>query len=412
MVKSVEYERMWQLLDFDLELLIQSGFIYLPLLFDPAIEREIHFSRGSKALLWVGGRHFIRSLSVRSLVANYEKIDPQLYGQVRSTCLQKSHGTVGLGNLSLSEKLRTIVFQVMPHFLRRSRSLERRKLSEDEILDLIVEKVHIPEKYYDQATTFLDTGPLRRILGEVEETMTRIDPPEDGLMSAHKLREWLVKTLEVKIVSGEKERLRRVLYHGDQFRGTQRKSVALLLYIAEKGGLEIDGFGFSRMGLSDDYITYKHTGQYALKDFYGRIYLFPDCKVGVSTITPLRPIVIDSYKHPFLEGDGPGQVICLRSFAPPRDFTAGNAIVALEEGINALLYGYSGRRRNGYHSLDRTARSLPAAEGDDDTRDEQVEDPLIPRRYVASVNFEDCRISRDHPKIASGRVEVTNQLTP
>lgn len=412
MVKSVEYERMRQLLDSDLELLIQSGCIYLPLLFDPAIEREIHFSPGSKALLRVDGRHFIRSLSVRSLVANYEKIDPQLYGQVRSTCLQKSSGTVGLGNLSLSEKLRTIVFQVMPHFLRRGRSLERRKLSEEEILDLIVEKIHIPKRYYDQATRLLDAGPLGRILGGAEETMTRIDPPGDGLMSPRTLWEWLVKALEVKILSGERERLRQVLYHGKPFRGTQRKCVALLLYIAEKGGLEIDGFGFSRIGLSDDYITYKHTGQYALKDFYGRIYLFPDCKVGVSTIAPLRPIVIDAYRHPFLEGDDADQAICLRSFAPRRDFTAGNAIVALEEGINALLYGYSGRRRNGYHSLDRPARSLPAAEGDDDTGDEHVEDLLIPRRYVATVNFEDYRIARDHPKIASGQVEVTNQHTP
>lgn len=403
---------MRQLLDSDLEVLIQSGFIYLPLLFDPAIERELHISPASKALLRIDGGHFIRSLSLRSLVENYEKIDPQLYEQVRSTCLQKSYGTLGLGNLPLSEKLRTIVFQVMPHFLRRGRSLERRKLSEDEILDLIVEKVRIPKRYYDQATKLLDAGSLGRILGEVEETMTRINPPEDGLMSARKLREWLVKALEVEILNGEKERLRQVVYHGQQFGGTQREYVALLLYIAEKGGLEIDGVGFSRMGLSDEYLMYKHTGEFALKDFYGRVYLFPDCKVGVSTILPLRPIVIDAYRHPFLEGDDAGQAICLRSFAPPRDFTARSAIVALEEGINALLYGYSGRRRNGYHSLDRLKRSMPPAGWDDDTKGEDVEDPLIPKRFVATVNFEDYRIAREHPKIASGRVEVTNQHTP
>jgi hypothetical protein len=401
-------------LDSDLELLIQSEFIYLPLLFDPAIERELHISRGSITLLRIDGRHFIRSLSLRSLVANYEKIDPQLYEQVRSTCVPKSSGTLGLGNLPLSEKLRQIVFQVMPHFLRRSRSLERRKLSEDEILDLIVEKVHIPEKYYDQATTFLDTGPLRSVLGELEAKMTRIDPPEDGLISARKLRGWLVKALEGKILNDEKERLRQVLYHGEQFGGTQRKSVGILLYVAEKGGLEIDGFGFRRIGigLSDEYLIYKHTGEFALKDFFGRLYLFPDCKVGVSTIAPLRPIVIDPYKHPFLEGDGPDQAICLRSATLPRVFTAGNAIVALEEGMNALLYGYSGRRRNGYHSLDRLKPSMPPAEWDDDTKGEDVEDLLIPRRYVAAVNFEDYRISRDHLKIGSGRVEVTNQHTP
>lgn len=412
MVKSVEYQRMWQLLDSDLELLIQSGFIHLPLPFDPAIEREIHFSRESKTLLKVDGRHFIRTLSLPSLVANYEKIDPQLYAQVRSTCLQEWSRTFGPGRLSLSETIRTIVFQVMPHFLRRRRSLERRKLREDEILDLIVEKVHIPKRYYDQATTFLDTGPLQVVLGEWQEKATSIDPPEDGLIPARQFREWLMKALEIEILNGEKERLRHVLYHGEQFGGTQRKSLAILLYIADEGGLEIDGFGFSKIALSDEHLVYKHTGEFALKDYYDRIYLFPDCKVGVSTIAPLRPIVIDAYKHPFLEGYGSGQAICLRSFTPPRDFTAGSVIVALEEGMNALLYGYSARRRNGYHSLDRTATSIPAAEGDDDTRDEHVEDPLIPRRYAATVNFEDCRISRDHPKIASAQVEVTNQFTP
>lgn len=403
---------MRKLLDSDFELLIQSGFICLPLLFDPAIEREIHISPRSKALLKVAGRYFIRSLSLRSLVASYEKIDPRLYEQVQSTCVQKSSGMHGLGNLPLSEQLRAIVFQVMPHFLRRGRSLERRKLSEEEILDLIVDKVHIAKRYYDQATRFLDAGPLRSLLDELEAKIPRIDPPEDGLISARTLREWLVKALEVKILSGEKERLKHLLYHGEPFGGTQRKYLAILLYIAEKGGLEIDGVGFSRTGLSDDYIVYKHTGEFALKDYYGRVYLFPDCKVGVCTIVPLRPIVIDSYKHPFLEEYGPGQAICLRSFAPPRDFTARSAIVALEEGINALLYGYSGRRRNGYHSLDRLKRSMPPVEGDDDTQGEEVEDPLITRRYVAAVSFEDYRIARDHPKIASGRVEITNQHTP
>ena len=403
---------MWQLLDSDLELLIQSGCIYLPLLFDPAIERELHNSPTSKALFTIGGRHFIRSLSLRSLMTSYEKIDPQLYEQVRSTCLQEWFGTPGPGRLPLSEKLRKIVFEVMPYFLRRSRSLERRKLSEEEILDLIVEKIHIPKRYYDQATRLLDAGPLRSLLDELEAKIPRIDPPKDGLISAPKLRGWLVKALEVEILNGEKARLKHVLYHGEQFGGTQRKYLAILLFIVEKGGLEIDGLGFSRIGLGDEYLIYKHTGEFALRDFFGRLYLFPDCRVGVSTIAPLRPIVIDPYKHPFVEGCGPGQAICLRSSTPPRVFTACNVVVALEEGINALLYGYSGRRRNGYHSLDRLKPSMPPAEWNDDTKGADVEDPLIPRRYVAAVNFEDYRISRDHPKIASGQVEVTNQHTP
>jgi len=407
---------MRQLLDSDLELLIQSGFICLPLLFDPAIEREIHTSPRSKTLMKVNGRHFIKTLTLQSLAENYERIDAQLYEQVRSMCLQTYSGMVELSDISMSEKLRMILFQVMPHFIRRNRSLERRKLSEDEILDLVGEKVNIAKKYYDKATKSLDTGSLRIVLGELEKNVPRIDPPGDGLMAARRLREWLVKALEVKIMNGEKERLRQVLYHREQFGGTQRKYVAILFYIAEKGGVEIDNFGFSRMGMSDDYVVYKRTGEYALKDFYGRLYLFPDCRVAVSTVMPSRPFVIETYKHPFLEGHDSGQQICLRDFIPPRVFTAASVIKALEEGINAFLYGYSSRRRNGYHSLDRATRHVHGTDLDEDL-DEEItsefeEGPLGLRRRVLSVHFDDCCVPRDHPKIASGEVEIANDYTP
>jgi len=37
----------------------------------------------------------------------------------------------------------------------------------------------------------------------------------------------------------------------------------------------------------------------------------------------------------------------------------------LEEGINALLYGYDARRRNGYHSLDPTLYYVKTIEFED-----------------------------------------------
>jgi len=403
---------MRHLLDSDLELLIQSGFVCLPLLFDPAIEGEIRTSPRPKTLMTVDGRYFIKTLRLHSLVESYEKIDAQLYEQVLSMCLQKYCGMVELSDISMSEKLRMILFQVMPYFIRRSRGLERRKLSEDEILDLVEEKVNIPRRYYDKATKFLDTRSLRLILGELEERVPSTDPPGDGLMAARRLREWLVKALEVKIMNGEKERLRQVLYHREQFGGTQRKYVAILLYIAEKGSVEIDGFGFSRIGMSDEYLIYKRTGEYALKDFYGRLYLFPDCRVAVSAVIPSRPFVIETYKHPFLEGFDAGQQICLRDFTPPKVFTAASVIKALEEGINALLYGYSSRRRNGYHSLDRATQHIRGTDLDEEITSEFEEGPLGRRRRVPSVHFDDCRVPRDHPKIASGEVEITNDYTP
>jgi hypothetical protein len=411
MVKSVEYERMWQLLDSDLEVLVQSGFIYLPLLFDPAIEGEIQTSTTPKTLMKVDGRHFIKTLRLQSLAETYERIDPEVYQQVRRMCLQKYSGMVELSDISIPEKLRMILFHVMPHFIRRKKSLDRRKLSQDEILGLIAEKVTIPRKYDDKAAKFLHDRSLRLLLGELEKGVTRIHPPEGGLTTGRKIREWLMKALEVRILNGEKERLRQLLYHREEFGETQRKSVAVLLYIAGQGGVEIDGFGFSRIGSSDDYLIHKQTGEYALKDFYGRLYLFPDCRVAVSTGMSSRPFIIERYKHPFLEGFDPGQQICVRDFILPNVFTGASVIKALEEGINALLYGYSSRRRNGYHSLDRATRHMRGTDVNEEAMSEFEEGPLGHRRRVPAVHFDDCRVPRDHPKITSGDVAVTNDYT-
>jgi len=151
----------------------------------------------------------------------------------------------------------------------------------------------------------------------------------------------------------------------EQFRNTKKKHLAILLYIAGKGSLEIDGFGFSRMDSSDEYLVYKRTGEYILKDYHARSYLFPDCRVAVPTFGTLRPIVMETYKHPFLLGHEAGQEICLRQFTPPNKFTAGNIIGGVEIGINALIYGYDSRRRNGIHSLDRKLLHVKSIEFDD-----------------------------------------------
>ena len=84
------------------------------------------------------------------------------------------------------------------------------------------------------------------------------------------------------------------------------------MYLADKGALEMDGFGCTRLKNGQDYRIYKRTGPYALQDYYGRLYLFPDCRVAATTAGRLRPVVVDRCKHPFLRQDGPGQDIWLR----------------------------------------------------------------------------------------------------
>ena len=129
---------MKQLLDSDLELVVESGFIYVPLLLDPAIDRELQAplrsgtspersgSRKSRAIIKAQGRHFIRTLSLQSLLTNFEKISPDSYQQMRNDCLRECFFTPELDGVSIDGKLRTILFQVMTYFIKKNRGLERR----------------------------------------------------------------------------------------------------------------------------------------------------------------------------------------------------------------------------------------------------------------------------------------------
>jgi hypothetical protein len=74
---------------------------------------------------------------------------------------------------------------------------------------------------------------------------------------------------------------------------------------------------------------------------------------------------MEKYKHPFLLGHKSGQEICLKEFVPSSELSAKNIIRTLEEGLTALRYGYDCRRRNGYHSLDRTWVYIPTIDFED-----------------------------------------------
>lgn len=385
---------MQKLLDSDLEVVVASDFIFLPLLFDPSIATEIQAANSLKAppeargsprednLIVAGGRTFIKTLSLSSLLEHFENLHPDAYGRLRKIFLGKNLGSIAdRDQISLDDKLKTIVFQVMPHFLRRAdRILGEKRTKSEELLELICGKVDIPQKYYDQARMIFDPRLLEKMLTDLEKIEISVEPLREGVIPVPELRQWFYQAIRKRIVEKEKDRLKQKIA-GEPHLNDQQ--AAILLYLARKGSLEIDGFGFSRIGKTSEYLIYKRTGEYVLKDFYGRLYLFPDCRVAVSTLR-LKPVVMEKYKHPFLRRHSCGQEICLTNFTPPSAFTVRNAITVLEEGVNALFYGYNYRRRNGYHSLDR----LP--------REERL------------VDFEDLRIASDHPKISSGQVEVKN----
>jgi hypothetical protein len=387
-----------KLLDSDLEVVVVNNFLFVPLLFDPSMATEIQSAQGLTGqqaargspigddLLIVNGRHFIKTLSLLSLLEHFDNLHPGAYNHLRNVFLENNFGFIlNREEISLDNKLKTIIFQIMPHFIRREDSiLGRKKPDNDELLALISEKIDIPGKYKQRSRRLSDPELSRKLLAYLDDLVVTVEPIRDGVIAAQDLRQWFYQAITERILQKEKDRLKQKIAQEEQLSKNHRQQAGVLMYLAGKGSLEIEGFGFSRIGKTSDYLIYKRTGEYALKDFYGRPYLFPDCRVAISTAGRLSPIVLESYKHPFLRRHAARQGICLRHFTPPQAFTAADAITALEEGVNALFYGYNCRRRNGYHSLDR----LP------------LEERLV--------DFEDYRIAPDHPKISSGQVEIKN----
>ena len=363
---------MWQLLNSDMEFLVESDFIYLPLLLDPEIEKELQAllrpgkpvenpgHPESKTIITHQDRHFAKAFSIPSFLENYEVINAYDYKRLRKEFLSKYQLTREVDGILLDDTLKTIIFQVMPYFIKKNRGLRRRKLSDEEILDLVGEKIDIPGKYYQEAKIFRHVEHLKTVLKGLENKKQTFKPPGNGLHSALQLRDWFHKAVHAKILAQERDRLTKALQIRLQFSQAKPEHIAILLYIADTGSLEIDGFGLARKNAyRGEYFVYKRMGEYVLKDYYARSYLFPACRVTVSTYTPFRPFVMEKYKHPFLLRHKSGQEICMKHFAPPDEFTAENAIRILEEGLTALRYGYDARRRNGYHTLERTWVHIP-----------------------------------------------------
>jgi len=366
-----------QLLESDLELVVKSGFLYLPLLYDPAIAREIQYGPtpdgSAEHSIEVAGKHFIKSVSIQSILTGMEGIDADYYGQVERECLRKFPVSSTLEGISPDSKLMTLLLKVMPYFIRKNKGFTRKRLHDEEFLDFLGDRIDIPQSFREQADRYLDSGPLLQRLNDLEKLEQKVEPLHDGPISVEVLGRWLHEALELQIVDQEIARLKKRLRDRERLTEAQRNHFCTLMYIAEKGALEIDGFGLYRIGSGDDYLVYKRTGEYILKDYYARSYLFPDCRVAVLTMRPFGPMVLEPYKHPFLRNCTSKQEICMKEFKSPDEFSANNIIRLLEEGINALLYGYDARRRNGYHSLDPTLH------------------------YVKTIEFEDYLINNDEP---------------
>jgi len=390
---------MRQLLDSKLELLVTGGCLYVPLRLDPSIAAELTSPPGGTAspgpaggpptppLMVMAGKPYLQAMSLPSLAANYQRIHPEAYEELRRSCLGKFPQTPMEEEISPDRKLRTIIFEILPHFIKMKKGREPGKLGEAQVLEVIGRRIGMDPAYYRRAQKLYGPDSLRQRLHDLEEAPDPGGPPPEGLIAAGDLRAWLHRVLAGQIIDQEKDRLQRMLAEGEPSLATHWQYLALQLYLADRGHLEIDGCGFFCLKRRGEYLIYKRTGEYALKDYYARTYRFPDCRVAVATTSRLKPVVLEKYKHPLLYGHKPGQEICIRQFTPAAAFTAKNVIQALEEGLSALYHGYNSRRRNGYHSLDRITE------------------------YHRSIDFADYIIPRDDPRIISGELEVTNSYT-
>jgi hypothetical protein len=390
---------MWQILASETEVLIRAGFLFVPLLFDPDIEAELEFLTGNGVLpppgvvetitdnlLYAYGAYFVKSLSLDSLVENFPAVFPEEWERERLRLRHQVSPQAYAYRQPLDTKLKIILFDILPHFFRSQRGWHREKVGAAKVIAYLAAKV----KELRGKTVMVDRlqeqgASLRQVLLRLEHLDRPPGPPPEHPQPGRALAGWFREAVRSNLVAQEMRHWQVELAEVQDLLRLPKQALAVLLGIAARGAVEVDGCGCCPdKKYPGEYLVYKRTGEYVLQDYFGRFYLFPDCRVGVSTAGPFHPMVLDMYKHPLLRRFGSGQKICLTDYQPALEFSASAIIQALEEGLNALFYGYNSRKRNGYNSLDSYGR------------------------HLSVIDFEDWRIAQDDPRVVSGEVEVKN----
>jgi len=381
--------------DPDLPLVHAAGFIYLPVQFDPAVAREVGapgaveppetpLPEAAPSLLLVShGRHYVRAFRPQTFLNVYHLLFPQDYERSREVFWRgRGYAAPPTGRV-VSRKLATIIFDILPYFIRTKTRGRPGQGSTATLWERIGTQMRRSGRGRSGNDPTETAGWDR--LGRDGPEEGRTELPE-GHLTGGQFRVWLEQALGHNLQARERERLAREVREQEEMVAAAGGQAAVLRHLAARRALEIDGVGFERLGEKDDYLIYRRTGVYGLRDSFGRVYLFPDGRVAVSTRGPLHPVVWEKYKHPLLLRHARRQQICIKDFQAPGEFSAGGVITALEQGLNALYYGYNYRKRNGYHSLDRMGRDL------------------------GGVSFDDYKVAKDHPLLVGGQVEVTNDF--
>ncbi|MGQ9920386.1 MAG: hypothetical protein ACUVRZ_03545 [Desulfobacca sp.] len=399
---------MWELFNGQTEVLVEDGFLYVPLLLDVEIAAALQAGEGEGGAAAVvdigsgvrgdpsppavplrqrGESYFIQALSLDALVEGYQAVFPQAYAQLRLALLQDILPRWRACQPWLDPTLKTILFEVLPYFLRTRRGKHREQADAKAFLAYVAASQALPTQAGPLLAAFQEQmASLREVLQWLTARQAAVGdvPPPPG--SAAGLRQWLQTALQARILAQEIRRGQEELAARQAWADLPAQQLALLLAIAAQGAVAVADVGFfrdpKRPGV---YWVYKRSGAFVLQDYYGRPYLFPDCRVAVCSAGPYQPVVWDTYKHPLLRRWAPRQPICLTDYQAPQEFSATAMIRALQEGLNALYYGYNSRKRNGYNSLDDYGR------------------------HRSLVTFADWRLPPDDPRLLRGELEVKNR---
>ncbi|MEJ5348959.1 MAG: hypothetical protein WHS46_09760 [Desulfosoma sp.] len=378
---------------------VSQEHLYLACPLDPQIHAElrVHEPWNTEAqafekrepkpkIVFHEGVAYVETVSWNSLIQHAEILFPHTAQKIRKQSVRDFRiRPKWLGRHPCLEHVEMVVLQVLPRFVRVPRSVKGAKDRPAALAAWLAKRVSLPIRYrrWAEEMEHEKKGVSAKGFDGLQEARDGDGPRR---VSVQELREAVEAALTGRYrdsVLKEESRLRERMQH---FGHWPTEARAFMLYVFTRGALEVDGFGFFHRAFDGALIVYKRTGRYALMDYYHRLYLFPDCRVAVSPLD-LWPVVVEKYKHPLLARHQPWQRICLGHAPQERSWTAANIFRSIEDGLNALYYGYDARKRNGYHSLDQLSGS------------------------DREVHFEDLRISADDTSRLLKNIPVTNAWT-
>ena len=351
---------------------VRDNYVYVPLVVDGQLAQVTD----SGEIRTIHGQKYVKSTNLLSVVENCHLICPQDYDAI------KAQVAAELGKIpdkvALKDMLNEIIFQVLPHFVKINQGLERKKPTEDEIVEYLLSKNVVPENYIKRAVQITQDDSLNERLNTIGTYSVNVPNNVD---TVGVLNNWFADAIKNQVLYNESVRIRGLVAERAAALKNSAKKNALFMYLNDCNAFDVDGFGF---GNYDGALwAYKRIPAYALKDFNGDIYLFEGCRVAACGGSPH---VMEYYKHPFLSSHRDMAQICIGHAQIIGDTRAERITQSIETGINVLLYGYFRHDGfGGYHSLNGRIQH---------------------GNY--EVRFSDFKVSRDHPRIKSGEVIITN----